>query len=393
MSISIFSTMAALPLSAKALYAAHAATLAAEDTIILNSGDLLTGTFIRATDAKVTFKNEITGELRIDWNEIKEIKTASKVSVVPRGVTPNRKSPSSEIKSGRLKVDGNQVTLINTDGSEIAQMLTSQVKYIVDETTLDKELRREPGLFQAWNGAVSAGAALVRAAQNAYNIDGAVSLVRSVPTGSWLAPRNRTSLLLSGASGRITQPAYTSIAGAPVDAQITKTNIYHFSAKRDQYFQDHLYYFGVVELDHNYSQNLQLQQLYGAGLGWTSIQTATQLLDLTVNIQYVKQNFINSQQGDNKNLVGSTISANYIAQLANDVTFRQYAAFLPAFNNGDAYSIVQRNTLTLPAYGNFRMMLGTTNSYLNLVARSDPPAKRNSFQFTLGLSYDINSSY
>jgi len=148
-----------------------------------------------------------------------------------------------------------------------------------------------------------------------------------------------------------------------------------------------------VQYDHSFSQNLQLQQIYGAGLGWTALKTPKQTLDLTANIQYVKQTFMNSPPGDNKNLVGSTLSANYVAQLTDEISFTQYAAFLPAFNDGQAYSAAEHDMLTLPAYKHLQFVVGTSDSYLNSVAHSEPPSKRNSFQFTFGLSYDIKSSY
>lgn len=229
-----------------------------------------------------------------------------------------------------------------------SKKVVAAIEYIIDQVTLEKELRGEPGLFEGWNGPITAGATVVRATQDAYNFDGSVSLVRTVPTVSWLTPRNRTTVLLNGTSGQITQPAYVSSVGTPVPAQVTKTDLYHASLERDEYFLPRAYYFGIVQYDHNFSQNLQLQQIYGAGLGWTTLKTPKQTLDLTANIQYVKQTFMNAPPGDNKNLVGSTLSANYVAQLTEAMSFTQYAAFLPAFNDGQASSAVERNTLTLP---------------------------------------------
>lgn len=362
------------------------------DVIILTNGAQLNGQFVRAVGKTVTFHDAVLGDVQLEWKAIKEIRTSSKVAVVRTGMKPGKKTQTAEIPSGILAMTNQAITLTPENQGTTTNIPVAEIEYIVDQATMEKQLRGEPGLLTAWNGAVTAGASLIRAAQTAHNVDGALSLVRSVPTVSWLAPRNRTSLLLTGASGKITQPAYQSTSG-PVAEQLTKTDVYQARLQRDQYFSPRMYYFGVTQFDHNFSQNLQLQQLYGAGLGWTVIKLPKQTLDLTANIQYVKQTFIESQPGDNKNLVGSTISANYVANVADGVTFTQYVAYLPAFNNGSAYSVFSRNTLTLPGYKGFRIALGTIDSYLNSVAVSEPPSKRNSFQFTFGLSYDIKSSY
>ena len=58
--------------------------------------------------------------------------------------------------------------------------------------------------------------------------------------------------------------------------------------------------------DHNFSQDLDLQQIYGGGVGWTAIKTPKHQLDLKATMQYEKQVFISGAAGTNQNLVGST---------------------------------------------------------------------------------------
>jgi hypothetical protein len=75
------------------------------------------------------------------------------------------------------------------------------------------------------------------------------------------------------------------------------------------------------------------------------------------------------------------------------VNFTQGLAFIPAYNNERAYSANETNTFAFPAYKNFSFSLGTTDSYLNDPPLSSPPTMRNSFQFTMGLTYAIKSKY
>ncbi len=70
------------------------------------------------------------------------------------------------------------------------------------------------------------------------------------------------------------------------------TSIFHADAERDQYFSPRVYALGDVSFDHNFSQGLQLQQVYGGGIGWTALKSAKQELDLKADIHYEKQQYI-----------------------------------------------------------------------------------------------------
>jgi hypothetical protein len=220
-----------------------------------------------------------------------------------------------------------------------------------------------------------------------------VALVRTVPTVPWLAPRNRTVVDFTSSFGKITEPAYTDATGTFNPATETKSNILHGDAERDQYFSPRFYYLGDLSLDHNYSQSLQLQQVYGVGVGWTAIKRARQQLDLKVVAQYESQRFFDATAGSNENLVGATLAANYLRKLPKGLVFNQQLGFLPAFNNPHAYSATETDTLTFPTYKNLGFTLGSLDSYLNNAPVTLPETKRNSFQFTFGVTYAIKSRY
>jgi hypothetical protein len=269
-------------------------------------------------------------------------------------------------------------------------------EYLVDKTTLDKQLFHHPGITEGWNGAATAGATLVTATENQYTFSGGVGLVRVVPTASWLSPRDRTSLDFTGSFGKITQPSYTIPATGTTPATFvpsvsTKSAIYHADAERDEYFSPRFFALAQTAFDHNYGQDLDLQQIYGGGIGWTALKTPKQEADLKATMQYEEQAFISSGSG-NQNLVGSTFSASYILH-TRLVTYAQGLAFIPAYNNFHAYSTNETNTFAFPAYKRLGFSLGTLDSYLNDPPASLPPTKRNSFQFTMGLTYTIKSSY
>jgi hypothetical protein len=196
----------------------------------------------------------------------------------------------------------------------------------------------------------------------------------------------------SSSYGKISAPGYTS-AGVYTAPAITETSIFHADAERDQYMATRVYALAQTAFDHNFAQGLDLQQIYGAGVGWTSIKRPKQQLDLKATLQYEKQQFISSAMGTNQNLVGSTIAATYVLKLPHNVVFNQQVAYIPAFNVIRAYSGNETNTLVLPVYKNFSFTVGTTDSYLNDPPPAEPPTTRNSFQFNTGVTYAIKSKY
>ena len=249
---------------------------------------------------------------------------------------------------------------------------------------------RRKNLLTGWSGSATAGAAIVTATQKQYTVSGGIHLVRVMPTVSWLRTRNRTTLDFTGSFGKIVQPGYFSGTNF-VPELVTKSAIYHADAERDEFFTPRLFALGQTAFDHNFSQSLDLQQIYGGGLGWTVLKTPRQEADLKATLQYEMQQFIPSvgvPPAPNTHLVGSTFSANYSLHLSL-LTFAQSVSYLPAYNHLHDYSASETDTVTFPAYKNLGFSLGTIDSYLNDPPVSEPPTKRNSFQFTMGLTYSI----
>jgi hypothetical protein len=75
------------------------------------------------------------------------------------------------------------------------------------------------------------------------------------------------------------------------------------------------------------------------------------------------------------------------------VLFKQQVSWIPAYNNPYAYSVGETNSLTMPFFKTLAFSVGTVDSYLNDPPPANPPTKRNSFEFTTGLTYVIKSKY
>jgi Protein of unknown function, DUF481 len=359
------------------------------DVLVLSDGDTLHGKLVSEAGGKVTFHTDSLGEVALSWDKIRELHVGGKFGVIDKNLKLHSKKSAVNIPTGTVEVV-NQTITVHSDGAAGPIPVVNAV-YIIDEATMEKQLHHSPGFFSGWNGAATAGAAIVNATQNQYTFSGSVGLVRVVPTASWLTSRDRTSIEFTGSFGKITQPAYR-VGDVIVPAVVTKSAIYHAEAERDQYFSPHFYALAQTAFDHNFGQDLDLQQIYGGGFGWTFYKTPKQEADVKATIQYEKQQFINSNSSTNLNLIGSTFAATYAVH-RKLLTYTQGVAFIPAYNTPRAYSANETNTIAFPAFKNLSFSMGTLDSYLNDPPSSEPPTKRNSFQFTMGLTYAIKSKY
>ena len=377
------------------------------DTLTFENGDTLSGKLNREVSGSVSFQSDELGEVNVPWSKIKSLHTQNGYVVLENKPGVRIRHFVADVARGTLAVSGGAIQVnpgttppaahearpVGGEAAAAARPIpVKDAQYILDELTFDRQVRHEPNFFEGWNGSATAGVTLVQGTENQYAYTSAVALTRTVPTVSWLATRNRMQADFSSSYGKITQPAYYS-DGTLIAATYTKSSIFHADAERDEYVSNRLYVLAQTAFDHNYSQGLDLQQIYGAGAGVTAVKRATQQLDLKATLQYESQGFITSDSGTDQNLVGSTVSGTYALKLPRGINFNQQIAYVPAFNVTRAYSANETNTLTFPFYKSVAFTVGSIDSYLNDPVPAVPPTTRNSFQFTTGITYTVKSKY
>lgn len=343
------------------------------DVLIFNDGEKLIGHLQSATSASVTFKSDMAGEITVDWSKVKELHTAQKFAVIPKGVELRNGVDTSQVPQGTVSMAAQKLD-VHPEGGRAPQAIpVGDTAHVIDEPAFQKAVSGNPGFFKEWKGAITAGASLVQATQTSRSFSGSVNLVRAIPSETWLDPRNRTTLNFTAAYGVLDQPKTAEI----------KTEIYHADAERDEYFSPRLYAFGQLAYDHNYSQGLDLQQLYGGGIGWTALKDASQALDLKASLSYIEQSFTGAID---QSLFGSTFAEDYNRKFVHGILLTEQLAITPAWTNTNAYSALGNLVLTMPVYKRFNITFGTVDTFLN-----DPPPgfKKNSFQLTTGLAYTL----
>ena len=394
----VFLAFGSVPLPARAAVDPSAAAASkkppepAPDTLVFTNGDRLSGKFERAVGDEILFHSDILGDVTVKWDKVKELHTGTRLVVLEKSAFSRHGHLPVGIPQGTLSVTDQLITVQPENGASIAPIPVKSAEYIVDETTMKKQIAGHPGALAGWNGSATAGATVVQATEEQYTFSGAVNLTRVAPTVNWLDTHNRTLVDFSGSFGKIIQPAYTS-GGVFTPASASKSSIYHADAERDEYFSPRFYVLAQTVFDHNYSQALDLQQIYGAGIGWTAIKRPSQELDLKSTLQYEGQSFIDATPGEDQNLIGSTFDATWAAKLPHKIIFKQQVSWIPAYNNPYAYSAGETNSLTMPFFKNLAFSLGSIDSYLNDPPAAVPPTKQNSLQFTTGFTYAIKSKY
>jgi hypothetical protein len=340
------------------------------DVLLFLDGERLTGHFVKSAGSSLTFHSDALGDITVDWSKVKELQSSAKVAVLPKNAMLRKRADASSIPQGTLSMQDQQVHLAAAPEPP-KSIPVADAGLIVDQAGFQNALSHQPGLLDAWKGAVTIGAAVVNATQDSESFNGAVSLVRAIPTESWLEPSNRTSMNLSAAYGEVSQPSTPSI----------KTAIFHGDLERDEYFSPRLYVFGQGAFDHNFSQGLDLQQTYSGGLGWTVIQHDNETLDLKASVSYVRQQFAGAPDLD---LIGSIFAEAFKRKFKHGLTLDQHLTLIPTWNNTNAYSGAFNALLSMPVYKRLNGSAGFIDSYLN----NPPPAfRKNSVQLTLGLTY------
>src|SRR5579864_3761639 len=311
----------------------------------------------------------MAGEITVEWKKIQELHSSQKYAVIRKGVQLRSSEAATQVPRGTIVVKDQKIEV--SPGPQTVPV--SDAAVVIDEAGFEKALHR-PGLLEDWKGSVTGGASLVEATQNSTTITAGFSFIRAVPQEGWLDPRNRTIVDFSESYGKVTQPSTPTV----------KTSIYHADAERDEYFSPRIYGFGQLAFDHNFSQGLDLQQLYGGGIGWTVIKSANQSLDIKGSMSYINQEFQLSAQ--NQSLIGSTFAERYNRTLPHGILFTEQLSVTPAWNNTRAYSGVAGAGLTLPVYKRLSLAVNSIDTFLN-----DPPPgfKKNSFQFTTGVTYTL----
>jgi hypothetical protein len=363
-----------------------------KDTITFANGEQLIGKLVKVVSGNVTFHSDTLGDITVPLAKVKSLH-AAQFAVVEKGQHLSRKSAGSQVPVGLVSLEDGTVRVAGTTSgtnAEVKAMPVKQVETVIDAKNFHREVENERNFLYGWTGSVTLGASLVEATNSAQTYTGSATAVRAIPTIPWLPPASKTTFDVSGSYGLAKDPEIVSGGTVIQSPSITKTDILHGDAEFDKYFSPRVFGLVNASADHNFGNGLELQQAYGGGVGWTLVSSSKNNLALKADLQYVEQQFYNGIMSPlgtpDENLVGLAVNEAWNRTFAHNIKFNEYVTLTPTFNVLQAYSAVANTNFVFPVYKKLNFTLSSTDNYLG-----DPPEgyKRNSFQFTAGVTYVV----
>ncbi len=375
-----------------------------KEELTLKNGDRLTGQLLNSTGTEIKFKSELAGEVTVAWNNVKELKSSREFAVIPKDAKNVR--DSAAIPQGGIKIEEKGIEVsptvvakpesaaakpkteepkteekADTTNKQVAsakEIPASKIGYVVDDASYQSEIHRKIGFKSGWDGHIDTGSTMIFSTQNSYLLVVSTALRRSVPTVSWLDPKLRTTVDFNLSAGRTTQ------IGQPE----TITNVYHVGAERDEYFSPRGYYLQVTTFDHDFSQGLVLQQIYGAGVGATLVKKPTRVFDVTADLHYEGQKFNATANVSELNLqlIGSSITEAF-EQSWGKVKFNEKMLADIAWNNANAFSATGTTSVRMPVYKALGFSVSIIDNFLN---NPQVGYQKNSLQFSTGFALSLH---
>lgn len=336
----------------------------AADTLRFTNGDHLTGKLLRADANQVVFDSPVLGTITVAWSKIQSLQTDHAFVVVSKGKPTER---------GQIQADSKQILVRSQAPGDAVPLPHTETSLVVPPDVYAHDVAAEMHLWQGWKGAIASGLSLVNATQSSRSYTGSLQLDRPVPGVAWLPNRADTQVAFQGTYGKVSQPGQPTIL----------TNILTFSLEQDRYVHDSIFTFGRAELNHNLAQGLDLQQSYGAGIGWKWLHTANSELDLKADLHYTRQAFLSTPSD---RFLASSYSENWLRKFHNAMIWTEMLSVTPSYTQGLAYQMAGTTSLVVPLYKLISLNTTLIDSY---IGNPQPGYKKNSLQFSSGIQFSF----
>lgn len=365
------------------------------DVLELNDGERFIGHFVSASGGSLTFHSDGGGDLKVDWANVKSLKSSGKFAVVQKGVLLNKHADLSKVPQGTVTAGSDKNISVDSGNGTPTVIPEANAANVVPEPNFLNAFKT-PKFDEDWHGTAGLGIDLVEATQKSRNITAGVSLQRVVSGESWVDPRYKTLINFNVADSKLSENGQPDIT----------TDLIHGGIEHDMFLSSRSFAFVAGDFLHSSSQGMKLQQTYGGGFGYVVLRDAHQELDVKAAIDYIRQSFesygtctaaglgttctpveLADAQKKDKSLIGASIGESYTRSFKGGVAFHEGLTFIPAFNDSSAYTANAFANFSIPVHKRLTITIGGLDSYVN-----EPPLnfKKNSFEFVTQLAYKIN---
>lgn len=345
------------------------------DQITLKNGDHLTGVIVKSDGKTLVLHTDFAGDVNIDFKAITQITSDKELHVT----TSDKKTVVGPVTTS----DGKLEVATKSGGSE--EVPTSNVVLIrndAEQTAYDKSLH--PGLLHGWNGGANVGFSLARGNSQTTNLALAINAIHAT------------------VNDKIT--IYTSAieTNNELATPSTVANLVQAGIRYDRNIDPRLFAFAGADFMSNALQDLDLRSVYGGGLGFHAIKSATTTLDILAGVNYTHETYSNgplitpvvtppvyASYGVTNRFAALTLGEELMHKAGKTTVITQKFYFYPDLSNG--YSGQYRGEFDLGTVTKISKWLGWQNQFGDIYV-SNPPTgtKDNDVVFTTGLNFSFN---
>jgi putative salt-induced outer membrane protein len=339
------------------------ACAASADTVVLKSGDHLTGTVETSDGKNITLKTDFAGEIQILWSAIAEIKTDKPIYVV---------MPDKSTVSGILTTDGTNITIHPVSGAPV-QLAVAQVTVVRGESQeAAYQHSLHPKLDENWKGGINLGFALSRGNSETTNLSTGFTADRKTMNDeitAYFSSLYSTNDKTGG--GTI---ANSIIGGIKYDRNLTKK----------------VFAFGSGDFTHDELQGLNIRAIYSGGLGYHLISNPNTTLDVLGGLNYTHESYsgvtIPGTSSD-RNLLGVTVGEAGMHKFGKSTTATEVFYFYPDLTNTGEYRFSFDAASVTQISKWFGWQIALSDRYV-----TNPPVigtKSNDIIFTTGVNFSF----
>ncbi|HET9405827.1 MAG TPA: DUF481 domain-containing protein [Candidatus Sulfotelmatobacter sp.] len=341
------------------------------DQITLKNGDHLTGKIVKSDGKTIVLHTDAAGDVTLQFSAIQQITTDQDLHV--------------ELKNGKTAVgpvtvkDSSLDVATRTAGT--VESSTSDVAVIrndAEQAAYDRSLH--PGLLHGWNGGINTGFSLARGNSQTENLALAFNAVH--PT----------------LNDKITMAASSIYTKNDLASPGIVANLEQGAIRYDHDINPKLFGFVGADFMANALQFLDLRQVYGGGLGFHAIKSATTTLDFLAGVNYTHETYSNGpvltttpltfqSYGKTNRFAALTLGEELMHKIHASTVITQDLTFFPDLSNTGEY----RMTFNLGTVTKLNKWLGWQNQFGDVYV-SNPPvgAKKNDVIFTTGLNVSFS---
>lgn len=342
------------------------------DQITLNNGDHLTGKIVKSDGKTIVVHTDSAGDVTINLSAVKEITTDQDLHVELK----NGKSATgpATLQNGDIDVTPKNAPSLQAPTGDI-----TVIRNPAEQAAYEKSLH--PGWLQGWNGGINVGFSTARGNSETENL--AIGFNAAHPTLN-------DNLVLSANS------IYTrnDLATPSIVA-----NIQQGAIRYDHNASALIFGFVSASFMSDALQNLDLRQVYSAGIGFHAIKSANTTLDILAGANYTHETYSNGalvlpvttppayvSYGYTNRFAALTLGENYMHKTKSTV-INEALNFYPDLSDTGEY----RMEFNLGTVTKINKWLGWQNQFSDIYVSNPPPAtKKNDLIFTTGLNISFS---